>query len=192
MARATPAKETYTMSTSILPPPPVTPPPVDPPPFPPYPRPSYSYGPPNAARATYGGPGPVLTTIGAALIAVSVFLPWVTVSSTYEASVTKVGFEGPDGIWFLLLGALIGAIGLARRNARQHVVVIQLLALPPAGFAGWAAVADANHMLAYIASVHSNYPQLGGFVGFGPSVVVLGAVAAVVGALIPNSARVAS
>jgi hypothetical protein len=60
--------------------------------------------------------------------------------------------------------------------------------LIPAGIAAVVAIYDANTMLQAISAYHSTNIHLGGYLGVGPSVVVIGAALAVVGSLIPNRA----
>lgn len=132
-------------------------------------------------------PGPTLTTIGAALISLTVFLPWATTQDSTGQSFTETGFATPDGIYFIALGIILAAIAQGRRQHPTHSTALQWLALPPALFAGYAAIMDVSAMLHYIQTMHANTPYLGGYIGIGPSAVILGAVLASIGAFIPNT-----
>lgn len=132
-------------------------------------------------------PGPALTTIGAALISLTVFLPWATTVDSTGQSFTETGFAAPDGIYFIILGIILAAIAQGRRQHPASATALQWLALPVSLYAGYAAIADVSHMLHYIQTMHANTPYLGGYIGIGPSAVVLGAVLASIGAFIPNT-----
>ena len=78
--------------------------------------------------------GSVLALIGGLLLAVSAFLPWLTstmvfggVGSGNESVTLAYGMDHGDGIFFLVGGALIAALGLWTALSRLKIAPILLI-----------------------------------------------------------------
>ena len=69
-------------------------------------------------------PSAIFTTIGAALIVIGCFMPWVSATSGF-GTVSRSGLDGGDGLLLLPVGILIGVIGVSRLGAFEISVRLE-------------------------------------------------------------------
>jgi hypothetical protein len=75
----------------------------------------------TGTRRNSGGPGAVLTLVGASAILIGSFLPWFVVYTNYTTT-TWPGMNCADGPYMLGIGLIIGAVGVTRTATRVSPV----------------------------------------------------------------------
>jgi hypothetical protein len=120
-------------------------------------------------------------TAGGALVILGTFMPWATITTVF-GTITKNGIDTPDGVFMLILGGVLIAIGL---GAHSHLNVpkgLRVVGIIAGTLTGLASIGEASSVSTHIASVTSN-PYASAPVGGGVYLLVTGAVIAFVGAL---------
>ena len=181
-----------TSELTQAPPEPAVPPPI-PAPAPPTParRAAVTSQAPVAKGAYWGAR---LMVVAGVIVAIGVFLPWITAYATYEGSVSANGFDlyGTNGELLVGLGVLIVVLGLLASFFREYSALMRIGVVVAAIAVGIALVDDYEIVQDIVSEItrrgYQAYLQGQGTAsasfGLGIPVIGLGVLIAVVGALL--------
>jgi hypothetical protein len=151
--------------------------------MPPVPPPAAPWSPPVPVTVAPKRSRPFLAalTAGGGLVVLGTFMPWATITTVF-GTITKAGIDTPDGVFMLILGGVLIAIGLAAHTHLHVPKGLRVVGIIAGTITGLAAIGEATSVSTHLASVTSN-PYASAAVGGGVYLLVTGAVIAFFGAL---------
>lgn len=132
-----------------------------------------------------------LAIVAGVLVALGSFLPWITLRAPFVGQISRSGLEGGDGIFTLVLGLGLAALGVARITSDTERTIQRWALLLGAivGGIGGLNFADAQARAADVAREAEGAAI--GAVGMGLWVILVGAVFALLAGLITKPMRIA-